>query len=70
MKLRIVRTDNYYYIQKRIFHFFKWETWMSYTKCLTHFNTLDEAKEKIKLIREEKLDKERKKNIEILRFDI
>jgi len=76
MKLRIFRTNkNFYIIQKRIFKFLLIEWWIGYSsKYGKIFKTVDEAREAIKKLQEDKRDKRyndsKEKGAEILRFDV
>jgi len=74
MKLRILKTNNIYYIQKRIFKFLMIEWWIIYKNCPLSFNTFEQAKERIDLIRKEREEIKNKKKYskptEILRFDV
>jgi hypothetical protein len=76
MKLRIFRTNkNFYIIQKRIFKFLLIEWWIGYSsKYGKIFKTVDEAREVIKKLQEDKRDKRYNKSkengAEILRFDV
>lgn len=76
MKLRIYKTNkNFYVIQKRIFRFLLIEWWVGYSsKYGKIFKSMDEARDVINKIREDKLDKRynksKEKGVEILRFDV
>ena len=76
MKLRIFRTNkNFYIIQRRIFKFLLIEWWLGYpSKYGNIFKTVDEAREVIKKLQEDKRDKRynkaKEKGAEILRFDV
>ena len=76
MKLRIYKTNkNFYVIQKRIFRFLLIEWWVGYSsKYGKIFKSMDEARDVINKLREDKLDKRyaksKEKGVEILRFDV
>lgn len=76
MKLRIYKTNkNFYVIQKRIFKFLLIEWWVGYSsKYGKIFKSMDEARDVINKLREDKLDKRyaksKEKGVEILRFDV
>ena len=76
MKLRIYKTNkNFYVIQKRIFRFLLIEWWVGYSsKYGKIFKSMDEAREVIKKLQEDKRDKRynklKEKGTEILRFDV
>lgn len=76
MKLRIYKTNkDFYIIQKRIFKFLLIEWWIGYSsKYGNIFNTVDEARDAIKKLQQDKIDnrynKKKEKGTEILRFDI
>ena len=71
MKLRIAKFNDNYYIQRRIFKFLLIEWWVLYKECPLPFNTVDQAKERIDLIRQERREKKNNsKTTEILRFDV
>ena len=76
MKLRIYKTNkNFYVIQKRIFKFLLIEWWVGYSsKYGKIFKSMDEARDVINKLREDKLDKRyaksKEKGAEILRFDV
>lgn len=69
MKIRILKSNNLFYIQKRIFHFLLIEWWIPYNK-ISVFNTIEQAKEKVQEIKNEKLNKKDKEDKEIFRYDI
>ncbi len=76
MKLRIYKTNkNFYVIQKRIFKFLLIEWWVGYSsKYGKIFKSMDEARDVINKLKEDKLDKRyaksKEKGVEILRFDV
>jgi len=76
MKLRIYKTNkNFYIIQKRIFRFLLIEWWVGYSsKYEKIFTSMDEARDAIKKLQEDKRDKRynksKEKGTEILRFDV
>lgn len=76
MKLRIYKTNkNFYVIQKRIFRFLLIEWWVGYSsKYGKIFKSMDEARDVIKKLQEDKRDKRynksKEKGTEILRFDV
>lgn len=76
MKLRIYKTNkNFYIIQKRIFRFLLIEWWIGYSsKYGKIFKSMDEARDVINKLKEDKLDKRyaksKEKGVEILRFDV
>jgi hypothetical protein len=76
MKLRIYKTNkNFYVIQKRIFRFLLIEWWVGYSsKYGNIFKSMDEARDVIKKLQEDKRDKRynksKEKGTEILRFDV
>lgn len=76
MKLRIYKTNkNFYVIQKRIFRFLLIEWWIGYSsKYGKIFKSMDEARDVINKLKEDKLDKRyaksKEKGVEILRFDV
>ena len=76
MKLRIYKTNkDFYIIQKRIFKFLLIEWWIGYSsKYGNIFKTVDEARDVIKKLQQDKIDnrynKKKEKGIEILRFDV
>jgi len=76
MKLRIYKTNkDFYIIQKRIFKFLLIEWWIGYSsKYGNIFNTVDEARDAIKKLQQDKIDnrynKKKEKGTEILRFDV
>ena len=76
MKLRIYKTNkNFYIIQKRIFRFLLIEWWVGYSsKYGKIFKSMDEARDVINKLKEDKLDKRyaksKEKGVEILRFDV
>ena len=76
MKLRIFKTNkNFYVIQKRIFRFLLIEWWVGYSsKYGKIFKSMDEARDVINKLKEDKLDKRyaksKEKGVEILRFDV
>jgi hypothetical protein len=76
MKLRIYKTNkNFYVIQKRIFRFLLIEWWVGYSsKYGKIFKSMDEARDVIKKLQEDKRDKRYNKSkengAEILRFDV
>ena len=76
MKLRIYKTNkNFYVIQKRIFRFLLIEWWVGYSsKYGKIFKSMDEARDVIKKLQEDKRDKRynksKEKGVEILRFDV
>lgn len=76
MKLRIYKTNkNFYVIQKRIFRFLLIEWWVGYSsKYGKIFKSMDEARDVINKLKEDKLDKRyvksKEKGVEILRFDV
>lgn len=76
MKLRIYKTNkDFYIIQKRIFKFLLIELWIGYSsKYGNIFNTVDEARDVIKKLQQDKIDnrynKKKEKGTEILRFDV
>ena len=76
MKLRIFKTNkNFYIIQKRIFKFLLIEWWVVYSsKYGKIFTSMDEARDVINKLREDKRDKRynksKEKGVEILRFDV
>ena len=76
MRLRIYKTNkDFYIIQKRIFHFLLIEWWIGYSsKYGNIFKTVDEARDVIKKLQEDKRDKRynklKEKGTEILRFDV
>ena len=76
MKLRIYKTNkDFYIIQKRIFKFLLIEWWIGYSsKYGKIFKSMDEARDVINKLKEDKLDKRyaksKEKGVEILRFDV
>ena len=76
MKLRIYKTNkDFYVIQKRIFRFLLIEWWVGYSsKYGKIFKSMDEARDVIKKLQEDKRDKRynklKEKGTEILRFDV
>lgn len=76
MKLRIYKTNkDFYIIQKRIFKFLLIEWWIGYSsKYGNIFKTVDEARDVIKKLQQDKIDsrynKKKEKGTEILRFDV
>ena len=76
MKLRIFKTNkNFYIIQRRIFKFLLIEWWVGYSsKYGKIFKSMDEARDVIKKLQEDKREmrynKLREKATEILRFDV
>ena len=76
MKLRIYKTNkNFYVIQRRIFRFLLIEWWVGYSsKYGKIFKSMDEARDVINKLKEDKLDKRyvksKEKGVEILRFDV
>ena len=76
MKLRIFKTNkNFYIIQRRIFRFLLIEWWVGYSsKYWKIFTSMDEARDVIKKLQEDKRDKRynklKEKGTEILRFDV
>ena len=76
MKLRIYKTNkNFYIIQRRIFRFLLIEWWVGYSsKYGKIFTSMDEARDVINKLKEDKLDKRyaksKEKGVEILRFDV
>lgn len=76
MKLRIFKTNkNFFIIQRRIFKFLLFEWWVEYSsKYGKIFKSMDEARDVINKLREDKLDKRynksKEKGVEILRFDV
>jgi len=76
MKLRIFKTNkNFFIIQRRIFKFLLFEWWVGYSsKYGKIFKSMDEARDVINKLREDKLDKRynksKEKGVEILRFDV
>lgn len=76
MKLRIYKTNkNFYIIQRRIFRFLLIEWWVGYSsKYGKIFKSMDEARDVINKLKEDKLDKRyaksKEKGVEILRFDV
>lgn len=76
MKLRIFKTNkNFYIIQRRIFRFLLIEWWVGYSsKYGKIFKSMDEARDVIKKLQEDKRDKRynklKEKGTEILRFDV
>ena len=76
MKLRIFNTNkNFYIIQRRIFKFLLIEWWVGYSsKYGKIFKSMDEARDVIKKLQEDKREmrynKLREKATEILRFDV
>lgn len=76
MKLRIYKTNkDFYIIQKRIFKFLLIEWWIWYSsKYGNIFKTVDEARDVIKKLQQDKIDnrynKKKEKGTEILRFDV
>lgn len=76
MKLRIYKTNkNFYIIQKRIFRFLLIEWWVGYSSNYGKiFKSMDEARDVIKKLQEDKRDKRynklKEKGTEILRFDV
>ena len=76
MKLRIYKTNkDFYIIQKRIFKFLFIEWWIGYSsKYGNIFKTVDEARDVIKKLQQDKIDsqynKRKEKGTEILRFDV
>ena len=76
MKLRIFKTNNnFYIIQRRIFKFLLIEWWVGYSsKYGKIFKSMDEARDVIKKLQEDKREmrynKLREKGTEILRFDV
>jgi hypothetical protein len=76
MKLRIYKTNkNFYIIQRRIFRFLLIEWWVGYSsKYGKIFKSMDEARDVIKKLQEDKRDKRynklKEKGTEILRFDV
>lgn len=76
MKLRIYKTNkNFYIIQRRIFRFLLIEWWVGYSsKYGKIFKSMDEARDVIKKLQEDKREmrynKKKEKGVEILRFDV
>ena len=76
MKLRIFKTNkNFYIIQRRIFKFLLIEWWVGYSsKYGKIFKSMDEARDVIKKLQEDKCEmrynKLKEKGTEILRFDV
>ena len=76
MKLRIFKTNkNFYIIQRRIFKFLLIEWWVGYSsKYGKIFKSMDEARDVIKKLQEDKREmcynKLKEKGTEILRFDV
>lgn len=76
MKLRIFKTNkNFYIIQRRIFKFLLIEWWVGYSsKYGKIFKSMDEARDVIKKLQEDKREmrynKLKEKGMEILRFDV
>ena len=76
MRLRIYKTNkDFYIIQKRIFKFLLIEWWIGYSsKYGKIFKSMDEARDVINKLKEDKLDKRyaksKEKGVEILRFDV
>ena len=76
MKLRIFKTNkNFYIIQRRIFKFLLIEWWVGYSsKYGKIFKSMDEARDVIKKLQEDKREmrynKFQEKGTEILRFDV
>ena len=76
MKLRIFKTNkNFYIIQRRIFKFLLIEWWVGYSsKYGKIFKSMDEARDVIKKLQEDKREmrynKLKEKGTENLRFDV
>ena len=76
MKLRIYKTNKkFFIIQRRIFKFLRFELWVGYSsKYGKIFKSMDEARDVINKLREDRLDKrynkKKEKGTEILRFDV